>query len=338
MSLTICMVGDFSPNLDEGYKNTSHYLARHLEKRHRVVRLNAKRVNTRAFWRDFMRSKTDIIHTIAQPTDASLLVTRLMRALKPGARTVVSALKAESYFSGSGAKQRLILQAARPDLMLTQTIAAKQQFRKERCRVVGLPNGVDLDRFRPATREEKQALWVKYGVDPERPVALHVGHLHEARNLGALEALLHRGIQVVVAGSLYMGTNTDLIERLEGAGFRLLKGYVPQIEELYKLADCYVFPTMPGDSITTPLSVLEAMGCNLPVVTTRFPGLTQAFSPSNGLHFIESADKLPSVVSRALREADKCNTRQMVSAMSWQAVADKLESYYKKLLSTQHGR
>ena len=255
-----------------------------------------------------------------------------MRALKPGVRTVVSALKAESYFSGGGAMQRLMLRMARPDLMLTQTDDARQQFRSAGCRAVGLPNGVDLDRFRPASSEEKWALWAKYGVDPERPVALHVGHLHEARNLGALEALLHRGIQVVVAGSLYMGVHTDLIERLERAGFHLLKGYVPQIEELYKLADCYVFPTMPGDSITTPLSVLEAMGCNLPVVTTRFPGLTQAFAPGNGLYFIESADEVPSAVSRALREADKCDTRQMVSAMSWQAVTDRLEGYYKKLL------
>ena len=81
--MKICMIGDFSVNFDEGYKNASHYLANGLEKCHTVVRLNAKRIGTTQFWRSFIRSRPQIIHTIAQPTDdlgrlaASCLLERL---------------------------------------------------------------------------------------------------------------------------------------------------------------------------------------------------------------------------------------------------------------------
>jgi glycosyltransferase involved in cell wall biosynthesis len=333
--MKICLIGDFSDNLDEGYKNTSHYLAKELEQRHTVVRLNAKHVGTSGFWRSFTSAAPQIIHTIAQPTDQSLILTRLMQRYWPQARTVVSALGAERYFADGTAslKQRLVLRAARPDLTLVQTSAAERMFKQLDCQVAQLPNGVDTERFRPVSQEQKRVLRATYGIDHERPVALHVGHLRAARNLTALQPLLARQIQVVVAGSLYMGTNHEFIQQLEQAGFRILKGYQPRIEELYMLADCYIFPTQPGVSITMPLSVLEAMACNLPVITTRFVGLVQAFAPGGGLTFIDDADDIPALVDATLASAQQCTTRRMVQAMSWQAVADRLESYYDRILA-----
>ncbi len=254
-----------------------------------------------------------------------------MRRYWPHVRTVVSALGAERYFAGGAIslRQQLLLRAARPDLTLVQSSAAEALFKRLDCPVMQLPNGVDTERFRPASPQLKHELRVRYGLDPCRPVVLHVGHLHEARNLPALYPLLAKQIQVVVAGSLYMGTNESFIEQLEGAGLRILKGYQPQIEELYMLADCYVFPTQPGDSITMPLSVLEAMACNLPVLTTRFVGLTHAFTPGNGLIFIDNADDIPNLLGVALAYAGNCGTREQVLTLSWQAVTERLETYYE---------
>jgi glycosyltransferase involved in cell wall biosynthesis len=329
--MNICMIGDFSEHLDEGYKNTSHYLAKGLEQRHSVVRLNSKRVGTPGFWRAFLRSRPEIIHAIAQPTDESLILTRLMRRYWPRARTVISALGAERYFAGGAIslKQRLLLRAARPDLTLVQSGAAEALFQRLDCAVVQLPNGVDTERFRPVSPERKRELRAQYGLDPRRPVVLHVGHLHSARNLPALYPLLAKQIQVVVAGSLYMGTNHQFIDQLEQAGLRLIKGYQPCIEELYMLADCYVFPTQPGDSITMPLSVLEAMACNLPVITTRFVGLVHAFAPGGGLIFIDKADDIPNALGPALAWSAQCGTREKVQSFSWRAVTDQLETYYE---------
>lgn len=332
--MKICLIGDFSQNFDEGFKNTSHSLARALEARHEVVRLNVKQVRGAAFWRAAGRARPDIIHTLAQPTEQSLVLTRLLKARWGRARTVLSALRAERYFAGgAGPGRRALLRALRPDLVLAQSAAAERLFRSAGCATAQLPNGVDLQRFTPAGPARKAELRAKYGITPDRPVVLHVGHLEAARNLTALEGLLAKGIQVVVAGSLYMGTNHGLIARLEGAGFRLFKGYQPQIEELYQLADGYVFPARPGDSITMPLSVLEAMACNLPVATTRFVGLEQAFRPGGGLCFIDDLNQVVARVEDALAAAATCRTRELVAHLSWQAVGERLQAHYARLVA-----
>ena len=130
-----------------------------------------------------------------------------------------------------------------------------------------------------------------------------------------------------------MGTDHDLIRRLERDQFQIFKGYQPCIEELYQLADCYVFPTTPGDSISMPLSVLEAMACNLPIITTRFAGLEQHFASGHGFTFIDSSGEIPTRVDESLQSAGACRTRAMVQEFSWEAVTDRLQTYYRGLIA-----
>lgn len=332
--MKICMVGDFSEVLDEGYKNTGHYLASALSEGNTVVKLNAKQIYSPAFWTVALRAQPEIIHTIARPTNQSLLLTRLLAQLHPRACTVVSALKAETYFTKGepDALQRRLVPVMRPDLVLVQNDRAEAQFSKLGCTVAHLPNGVDLDRFRPASDDRKHELRLKYGIRPDQPVVLHVGHLEAARNLDSLAGLPPAGFQVIVAGSLYMGTNTELIHNLESLGFFVLKGYQSKIEELYMLADCYIFTPRPGSSLTMPLSVLEAMACNLPVITTRFSGLIHAFAQGEGLTFVDDMSNVPANVRAALASAGSCTTRRKVETYSWRAISDKLIGYYQKLV------
>jgi glycosyltransferase involved in cell wall biosynthesis len=180
---------------------------------------------------------------------------------------------------------------------------------------------------------EKRKLRIKYGLDVDQPVVLHVGHLEPDRNLTALTALPSAGMQVVVAGSLYMGIHEELITRLESAGLIILRGFQPHVEELYKLADCYIFPLPPGNSITMPLSVLEAMACNLPVITTRFSGLVQAFAQGNGIRYLESEENVLEVVHEVLRSGMPVLTRDLVIPYSWPAIAARLQAHYERLLN-----
>ena len=336
--LRVCLVGDFSGNLDEGYKNTSFYLARGLEEKNTVLRLNVKRLATPRSWRRLVAARPEIIHTVAQPTNQSLIFTHLLRQAWPEARTVISALRPECYFVGGRVswRQRRLMHLSHPNLVLTQSSAARREFEKLGCTAAELPNGVDLERFRPVTEERKHQLRRQRGLDPDRPVALHVGHLQAARNLTALNGLPQAGIQAVIAGSTYMGTNHALIGQLREAGIHVFTGYQPRVEELYMLADCYVFPPRPGASLTMPLSVLEAMACNLRVVTTRFHGLADAFEEGHGLRFIdaiESPHALLPHVREVLASPIPPATRPMVSAYSWQAVVHRLQGYYQGLLS-----
>jgi glycosyltransferase involved in cell wall biosynthesis len=328
--MKICLVGDFSANLDEGFKNTGHYLSQALALRHQVEQVNIKNIRQLDFWRHLLGLKPDVVHILAQPTSQSFAFAYLLKRRWPRVPTLLSALRPERFFStGLSAFQKQLVRWSQPDLVVVQSAAAESQFDALACKVARLPNGVDLNKFKPASPEEKSRLKAKYQLSPQ-PVVLHVGHLEPDRNLLALAALPAAGFQVVVAGSLYMGTHAGLIDDLEQRGYHLLKGYQPNIADIYRLADCYVFPPPPGNSLAMPLSVLEAMACNLPVVTTRFSGLLEAFPESSGLRFVESQESFLPAIREVLNAAP--TTRDMVTAFSWPAVAERLEQYYQDLL------
>jgi glycosyltransferase involved in cell wall biosynthesis len=331
--MKVCLLGDFSADLDEGFKNISHHLAAGLEARNELIRVDVKRLWGAGFWDSISNNQPQFIHTIAQPTDQSLLFTKMLKLRWPSARTVVSALRPDRFFKNGtiSPRQELMIQFARPDLVLVQSSDAEEKFKSLGCPVKYLSNGVDLQRFKPASKARKHYLRRKYGLPSHQPVVLHVGHLETARNLTALLALPMNNIQVVVAGSVYMGVDIHLLGQLQDAGFTLFEGYQPHIEELFMLADCYVFPVRPGNSISMPLSVLEAMACNLPVLTTRFQGLTNFFDQSPSLKYIDNNDDLLESIKSMLCSSPSPTTRQMVSAYSWDSVVNQLEDYYCEL-------
>jgi glycosyltransferase involved in cell wall biosynthesis len=327
----ISLFGDFSENFDEGFKNISHNLATSLEENGILVtRLNIKSMN---FWKTLRQTDTNILHILSQPTNASLAFSILLRATKPGTPLVISALRAGNFFSRGQAswQNRLLLRLAHPDLVLVQAEDVKRLFNSCQIRAEILPNGVDLNRFSPVSANEKLKLRKKYEIDALKPVVLHVGHLQPERNIDALKNLPGRGIQVIQVGSLYMGEHPRLMDDLEKSGIRLFKGYLPAVHELYQLADVYVFPLMPGKSISMPLSVLEAMACNLPVLATRFEGLVEAFDEQKGFRYFDPrSDNVFEAVSALV--GTPTQTRSMVAPFSWQSVAQRLVKFYEEIL------
>lgn len=334
--MNICLLGDFSQNLDEGYKNTSHYLAKWIEEAgNEVFRINVKRFGKVDFWRSLREAKPHIIHTIAQPTNASFIFTHWLRILYRGTRTVLSALRPEGYFTGWEIKphQRILVRFTRPDMVLTQTPEAVTLFRQLGCSVTQMPNGVDLERFKPVTSRHKRQLREKYSLLLDQSIVLHVGHLEHDRNLMALEPLQPAGHQVLIAGSTCMGTNHELIQRLKNAGFNVLIGYQPKIEEFYMLADCYAFPVRPGNSLSLPLSILEAMACNLPVVSTRFWGLENYFKVGHGLVYVDDPAEIPYQVQKVIESKTPPATRGMVGEFAWPSITGRLLTRYQELLT-----
>ena len=337
--MIICLLGDFSEGLDEGYKNTCHYLSEWLQQDNCSIEyLNIKHVYSPSFWKKLAHINPQVVHLIIQPTNSSLLFTSLMKSQWPDTRVIISALRPEKFFHGEELTdiQAGLLRSAKPDLIVVQSNGARLLFEKYGCRALCLPNGVDTDRFRPVDPDEKNRLRRKYRVEADQPVALHVGHLSKKRNLLALADLPSAGIQVLIAGSTYMGMDAPLVEKLRKSGFNLLVGCQPQIEELYQLADCYLFPVHPGNSLSMPLSVLEAMACNLPVITTRFSGLQEYFQEGNGLFFIQDYDQWVPLVRQALSPSTNCATRTLVSAFSWRSIAGELSAIYSGLALGQY--
>lgn len=68
-----------------------------------------------------------------------------------------------------------------------------------------------------------------------------------------------------------------------------------------------------------PLSVLEAMGCNLPVVAYPYGGLPLALEPGEGLVFVESDEAMLSAIESVKRIP--VATRKKAEPYAWEHVA-----------------
>ena len=103
--------------------------------------------------------------------------------------------------------------------------------------------------------------------------------MQKERNLDIFKTIQKDdGYQVVIVGRETEIADKQLMRELQEAGCLVWIKHFSNIEDIYNLADCYVFPTIQEKAcIESPLSVLEAMACNLPVVTTRFGALASIF-------------------------------------------------------------
>ncbi|MBR7132412.1 MAG: glycosyltransferase [Clostridia bacterium] len=188
---------------------------------------------------------------------------------------------------------RLLLNLSRAEIIVFSKASAdfyKNILSKKR--VTYLKTGVDTEKFIPVSEEKQRHLKEKYNISPEKKVILHVGHLKVGRNIDELTKLDSKyQILLVVSQQFENEKDTDLRQRLESKeNIKILDSYIPEIEEVYQLADVYFFPVKDeGNCIDVPLSCLEAAACNKPVVTTDY-GEMKEFLDKEGFYFIDAAD------------------------------------------------
>lgn len=187
-------------------------------------------------------------------------------------------------------------------------------------RVTYLKTGVDIRKFTPVTKDETKQLKIKYGLDPHRPVILHVGHLKPERNIGELMKI-NMDYQVLLVVSTVTQNEQDdaLRSQLKACpNIHLIDEYIPNIQEIYQLADVYFFPVVKsGYCIDVPLSCMEAAACNKPIVTTAY-GEMKEFRNKEGFFYIDSFESasLNDQIKKALR-LENIKTRQAVIDYDW---------------------
>jgi glycosyltransferase involved in cell wall biosynthesis len=212
-------------------------------------------------------------------------------------------------------------------------------------RMVVIPNGVDVKRFRPGLQTEARTA---LGLEPSGFVVLYTGGLVQHKGVDLLlqafsDGLAHlKDARLVFVGT---GPKRPVLERMAAelgiAEQVILAGYrsADELPVWYAASDVFA---LPSQSEGLSMSVLEAMSCGRPVITTR-PGLGSHDAVRDGktgilvrygdVHQLSSTlSKLES--SLVLRHELGDAARHLVEQeFDWHVISRKTVEMYERLLS-----
>lgn len=194
------------------------------------------------------------------------------------------------------------------------------------CQIINA--GIDRDRYHPTTA--KPLLREKYRIPVDKFVLLHVGHIKEKRNIRWLQEIQQNvpDIQTVLIGSTTTVQDKALCAEIEASGVIVIREYLSDIQELYQLSDIYCFTVTREDgAMETPLSVLEAMAVDLPIITTPFGRLPELFKEDKFYRYANSAAEIISLLNSGFGRYDGAESginREKTKSYTWRSAASRL--------------
>lgn len=253
------------------------------------------------------------------PTNGRLQVflIRLITLLR-GKKMIVSGQ------SGIGLDDRLNLYAF-PDYFVALTNYAASWAKKINpfVKVVTIPNGVDLNEFKP-TKNKKEG---------KIKTVLAVGAFtKEKRHDLTIKAVARlKNVKLIIAGS--GGNMEDEINKL---GDKLLKDRIEIISvkhnkmpQIYQKADVFVYPTVPCESFG--IAMVEAMASGLPVVVNNDPIRKEIVGDAGILVDPEDTDTYGKAIQESIEIDWKDIPRIQAEKFSWENIARKYEDVLTKI-------
>lgn len=296
-----------------------------------------------------LRSRPDVIHVhdLLSPASIGLLsasalrvpIVALVASTGPGGD--IDRLEHKPF--GARRLRRIVRDVAAFHTLADEVEEELVQHGVPRERLCRVPNGVDTERFRPPTGDERAAGLARLGIDPDAVVSIYCGRFAPVKRLDVLlEAFRGAPGHLVLIGN---GSEEERV--LARASQDGLSGRVhvhPAVDDpapFLRAADLYV-----SASSTEGMSnsVLEAMASGLPVVASPASGMSEIVSDATGAL---AADTSTAELARAitlvaadpqLRAARGAAARATIVAdYSLEATADLLVALYRRLAATSPG-
>jgi len=192
--------------------------------------------------------------------------------------------------------------------------------------IVVIPNGVDINRFHPVRKEDKDK---ERGRDENCICIGYLGRLSPEKNiinmLKAVRALESENIRLKIAGS---GPLYNRVKKMETERIKVL-GYVEDAPSFYRSLDVFV---LPSKLEAQPIVLLEAMASGLPIIATDV-GDNKYFVQRNGMICGASMKELGTAIEEMLRadmEKMGAESRRIVEqSYTWDKIAARTLDVYK---------
>lgn len=207
--------------------------------------------------------------------------------------------------------------------------------------VWSIPNSIDISKFRPVGHEAK----MQYKTDLEyenKIIVTYVGHLNTKRYLGILieswkeVVSKHPNAHLLLVGGGYR--KNDLIERANE--LKISKniefvGYTDNVYQFLRISDVFVFPTR---SEGFGIAMIEAMACELPVISTNVSSIPGVVGDTGILVEPGNPEALTKAIIRLIddehlrKELGRKGRKRVEDRYSDKIVTKKIKAVYESLV------
>lgn len=192
-------------------------------------------------------------------------------------------------------------------------------------KVTYIPNGVDLDRFKPQGRK------LDFGL--ERPIILTVGALTADKRLDlaikAVARLKNASLVICSKGELE-DEFLELGNRLLGKRFKLTNLPFEKMSDLYRSVDLFTLPSPWFSSFE--IALVEAMATNLAVVANQDPIRQEIVNGAGILVDPTDIEAYVQALKKALEKNWGETPRKQAKKFSWDYIAGKYNDLFLSLV------
>ncbi|MHC1636274.1 MAG: glycosyltransferase family 4 protein, partial [Candidatus Methanospirareceae archaeon] len=194
---------------------------------------------------------------------------------------------------------------------------------------VVIPNGVDINKFRPREDGKKQR---DDGDGNGRRVCLgYLGRLSREKNIVSMikaVKMMKEEVFLKIAGT---GPLYKKVKSMEDERIKVL-GYVKDASAFYQSIDVFL---LPSKFEAQPIALLEAMASGLPIVATDV-GDNKYFIDGNGILCGTSAkeikEAIEEIIKGDLQKMGSLSRKKIENDYSWEKIAQRTLKVYKAII------
>jgi glycosyltransferase involved in cell wall biosynthesis len=219
----------------------------------------------------------------------------------------------------------------------------------DRSSVTVVPSGVDCERFRPPSADERARARARFEISDGEIAIVAVGALEPRKGhrylIEAIAALADSGVALkcLIAGDGSIRADLEReITKLGCAGRAVMLGRIEDPRELLWASDIFAMPSL---NEGLGVAALEAMACGLPAIVSAVGGLREVVEHESSGILVEPAraDEIGAAIARLASSADLrtrigAAARQRVEQnYSMATMADRTLALYRAALEKNRG-